>query len=137
MTGLTVVDILSDLRRPVNLLPQIARIACFDIGNMFFTIISIVNYFLPMIWKFIFPRSMPFGFIFPPRIAPYVSFMRPMMNTNLTAPCSHCVITTDTFATNILLSLLTFVIYKCEFHINRILSYTQKIKHSATRQPFA
>jgi len=59
---------------------------CFYISNVLFTAFFIsMSYFLPLFGKVVFPRSVPFSFIFPPWVAVTTSFMRPMINSFFSA----------------------------------------------------
>ena len=56
------------------------------IRDVLLTVIVSVYNLLPVVWKLSFPSTVPFGFVFPPRVTGPIPSMRPMVNFYLATP---------------------------------------------------
>src|SRR3989442_11130232 len=76
-----------------------------------------VDNFLALSGKLVFPSAVPFRFILPPRIAKPTSFVSPVPNASFSALGNHGTSAEATLARKIAPSLLALSVYECEFHI--------------------
>jgi len=54
-----------------------------------FAVFGMVDNFLALSGKLVFPNAVPFRFILPPRIAKPMPLVSPVPNTNFSALCNH------------------------------------------------
>src|SRR5437762_188016 len=75
-----------------------------------------VDNFLALSGKLVFPSAVPFRFILPPRIAKPTSFVSPVPNASFSALGDHVASAEATLARKIGLSFLAFSVYESKFH---------------------
>ena len=80
-----------------------------NISNVFFTILSNMDYLLPLFWKLIFPVAMPLRFVFPPVVTCLLGFMRPMPNFPVATLSDHLRTATRAYCTCFRCRLNAFV----------------------------
>ena len=95
-------------------------VRCFDISNVFFSIVSFMHHFLPLCWKPIFPITMPLSFTFPPMIASLLCFMRPVPNLPITTFSNHMSAATRTNGNCVWSCFYALFSFECVFHASRI-----------------
>jgi hypothetical protein len=92
------------------------------IGNVLLTIVSCLDDFLPTTGKFILPRSVPYAFVFPPRIAGTPCHMSPVPGIYFPALRDHRACTNWACASKAGLGLPAFFVHDREFHVRLVLS---------------
>lgn len=95
-------------------------VICLYISYVLLTVISVVNNFLPRFRKLSLPRTVPFGFILPPRITIATPLVRPVPYLHFSALCNRLLIAGRASAGYTWLSLLAHRIYDRELHRNNV-----------------
>ena len=81
-----------------------------------FAVFGMVDNFLALSGKLVFPSAVPFRFILPPRIAKPTSFVSPVPNASFSALGNHGTSAETTLARKIGLSFLALSVYESKFH---------------------
>ena len=94
--------------------PAISGLHVCDVS---YTVFGALDDLLPISGKLVFPSAVPLGFILPPWIAKETSFVSPVPNADLSAPCNHGSSAARTLARKIGLSLMALSVYVSKFHV--------------------
>lgn len=94
-----------------------------NIRNVAFTVPGMTDPLLPITRKMVFPRAMPFGFVFPPRITSATPLVGPVPNLQFSALCDHRLIASWAIAGQIGLRLLALPINERELHVRVVYLY--------------
>src|SRR5437867_5737691 len=98
-----------------------------------FAVFGMVDNFLALSGKLVFPSAVPFRFILPPRIAKPTSFVSPVPNASFSALGNHGTSAETTLARKIGLSFLALSVYESKFHVWTWLVAASRAVYAASR----